>query len=582
MEFERRGGAPVEFGGKGERSSLPDDGKSGGEGYDDRRIDSSLHSPEVPQLRPLIRDAVERGRPSRSRDASARRTRPPSFAELLSRPDPDKLPRAGASPHAVPGVVDAVPGNQQKDFRTEPPVWPITRRPPLDPAVGELAKLVENVPGAVAAVKRVNVAASKLRPGASPEAFGAAVQAVGALGRTLADPVRLLRETPATRSRIEAAFQKLVDQIGPQLDGLDEALKLRDLPPLRLQVVAPSHDRLVVWEAWGRAEPRRVTTTNTGVVVQANNCRLEAKEHYRVRRISLDCEPLYRDSAVLDAFTAMMTDPSRANHEAFRSLVAAGRPEPAAGEVRAYGRDLAPTTALIADKAGVVAQGDDSRLKSTTCFHVEEAAISLTDLLVDNRDLVVAMAAQFAGEPSGAGDPLRIIRGMVGGLADSDLLTYADELQRGAEVTRSVFDVGVNLAGAVMVGYGNELSHTSRVDVSWSAGRALKTSIGTSLTGLRQAVAEARPHITRPPGPVRSPSAPVISPAPGPPTAAQPPASSPSTDAPSILALPMTKPAPGSPDWPPAPDYTDWPPRPASRPEPDLDPDITPPGGFWL
>ncbi|MEV4641417.1 hypothetical protein AB0J80_29140 [Actinoplanes sp. NPDC049548] len=353
--------------------------------------------------------------------------------------------------------------------------------------------MVKDVPEATAAVKKVDVAAHKLRPGAPPEAFGAAVQAVGALGRTLADPVRLLRESPAARSRIEAGFQKLVEQIGPRLDGLDEALKLHDLPPLRLQVVAPAHDRLVVWEAWGRAEPRRVTTTDTGAVVQANNCRLEAEEHYRVRRISLDCEPLYRP-AVLDAFAAMMADPSRANHEAFRSLVAAGRPEPAAGEVREYGRDLAPTTALIADGADVVAQGDGTRLTSTTCYHVEEAAIALTDLLVDNRELVEAMAAQFAGRSSAAGDPLRIIRGMVAGLGDSDLLTYADELQRGAEVTRNVFDIGVNLAGAVMVGYGNKLSHTSRVDVSWSAGHALKTSIGKSLTGLRQAVAGARPQ----------------------------------------------------------------------------------------
>lgn len=560
------------LGGESERFSLPDDGEHGGEGYDDRRFDAGLPSPAVPRLGPLLRDAVEQGKPSSTRDASARRTRllrPPSSDELLSPPDVDKPPRAAASTHA-------------RDFRTEPPGGPITRRPPLDRAVGELAKLVKDVPEAVAAVEKVGVAARKLGPGAPPEAFGAAVQAVGALGRTLADPVRLLRESPAARSRIEAVFQKLVEQIGPRLDGLDEALKLRDLPPLRLQVVAPSHDRLVVWEAWGRAEPRRVTTTNTGVVVQANNCRLEAKEHYRVRRISLDCEPLYRDPAVLDAFAAMMADPSPMNYGAFRSLVAAGRPEPTAGDVRAYGRDLAPTTALIAAKAGVVAQGDDSRLTTTTCYHVEEAAISLTDLLVDNRDLVVAMAAQFAGEPSGAGDPLRIIRGMVGGLADSDLLTYADELQRGAEVTRSVFDVGVNLAGAVMVGYGNKLSHTSRVDVSWSAGRALKTSIGTSLTGLRQAVAEARPHITRQPGPAQSPSAPVMSTAPRPPTAAQPPAPSPSTDAPSILARRMAEPPPGSPDWSPAPDYAERPARPASRPEPDLDPDISPPGGFWL
>ncbi|WP_328470348.1 hypothetical protein OHA21_04310 [Actinoplanes sp. NBC_00393] len=375
------------------------------------------------------------------------------------------------------------------------------RSAPADALHGPTSRLKSLVAGsdaAEAAYARLTQRLRRLERDETTEAAIAATSAVLDLGRAVSDPAFLVRRTSGELSAIETQFNQLARRLDGPMDDLDLRLRRSELPPLWLDVVAPAHDRLVVWESSAPCEPQRLTTADTPVVVQANNCRLDAREHYRIRRVSLDCEDLYRDPAVLEAFLTMMLDPSEANHEAFKARVSPGLPDRAPEGERRCGRQLPPSVAMLADGADVVAQGDNSRLRTETCYHVEEAAIPLAELLVDNRDLAVAMAARFGAGPAdrSAGDPLGIIRGMVDGIADEDLLTYTDELGRGASVSRSLFEQRVNLAGAVMVGYGNQLNQSTRIGLAWGAGWMLKEMIGKKLKELAKTV-----ELTQPPQP---------------------------------------------------------------------------------
>jgi len=191
----------------------------------------------------------------------------------------------------------------------------------------------------------------------------------------------------------------------------------------------------------------------------ANDCRLSAKEHYHIKRVSLDCGSFVDDEAAVRALAAMLIHPSDENIRALQREVnrIAG---PVRGPVeRTYREQLSTGATTRVGGADLVVAGDGSRLRSTTEYHLRETVVPLAELLRDNGDLVRAMA--------GRGDMKGRILGALRSIADDDLLVNVRDLDDGrTSVRRSNSAIRVDLGAAVMIGAGNRMIRERRVDAA--------------------------------------------------------------------------------------------------------------------
>lgn len=379
---------------------------------------------------------------------------PPGYLDMLLRRDePVAHPADGVRPAFSAGPVTDDRPEESEEGASEDT---------LRAVVGGLRDSLGEDP----ALRRARRAADRLdmwtRPdrAASPDAVVAAALAAREVCREIA--------VAAGAGRLRG---DLLDRIEPWLgalgDALDEDLDVpRRRTPMWLDVASPPHGRVNVRGLRTHFEAGHVTAGDSDVVVQADDCRLDAIDHYHVRRVSLDCTSLYRDPAVIEAFVAVMLDPSDRNVGAFAALLRGLVGPPVETGEALHREAIAPHATSLAEHSGLVVQGDGTTLSSTTHYHVRETVIPLAELLNARPELIRSLAAALRPE-TGAADPLAEILSAVGALEIHDLLRRATGLDDGVtEVSRSFGGTRVDLAAAVLVGCGNELRRRSEIDVA--------------------------------------------------------------------------------------------------------------------
>ncbi|MGW4940824.1 hypothetical protein ACWEOZ_04435 [Actinoplanes sp. NPDC004185] len=258
------------------------------------------------------------------------------------------------------------------------------------------------------------------------------------------------------RDRLDQQLARLAGCLGTEFEQV--AAPTRE--PKWLDVASPAHDQVNVAGARTFFRPGHVTATDAAAVVVANDCKLESVDHYHLRRVSLDCASLYRDAAALDAFAAMVAEPTEASIQDFRDqLRRIAEPVPESGP-RSYRERVAARVNTHLDHPDVAVLGDESQVRSATRYHVHETVVPLVDLLHQDEDLVRALAAGPDGPDRG-----QPIMDVLGRVDDSALLRYAMSGEgEGVTVRRSPGARRVDLAAAVMVGAGNTLTHRSEVE----------------------------------------------------------------------------------------------------------------------
>ncbi|WP_130509698.1 hypothetical protein [Krasilnikovia cinnamomea] len=389
----------------------------------------------------IRRRAAIRG-PEPHRRAKAAERGPSTMAELLSGPAPKGTTRASerATTRAWEGAAEAV--DRIREF------------------------------AAAERLDRTHEAALRLRDRlaeARAEARDRPPRAAR-LVRTLTAARELARELDIAES-VGVLPPRRRDQMGQELGHLAGCLGTdleRVAAPTRepkwLDVASPAHGQVNVAGARTLFRPGHVAASDASAVVVANDCELEAVDHYHLRRVSLDCGSLYRDNAAVESFAAMLAEPSEQSIQAFREqLRRIVSPVPEPGR-QVYRERVAARVNTHLDHPDVAVLGDESHVRSTTAYHVRETVVPLADLLYEREDLIQALA-------EGQGDVSleKPIQDALGEIEDVALLRYAMNPDGGrTNVRRSLDTRRVHLAAAMMVGAGNTLTHSSEVE----AGRA--------------------------------------------------------------------------------------------------------------
>ncbi|WP_285681018.1 hypothetical protein [Actinoplanes sp. NBRC 103695] len=261
------------------------------------------------------------------------------------------------------------------------------------------------------------------------------------------------------RERFDLEITRLAWQLG---EKLGDAIEFdRRTVPIWLDVASPAHGRINVMGERSRFAPNHVVTETATTVVTANDCTLEAVDHYHLRRVSLDCESLYSNGPAVKAFVALLLDPSARNRAELRERLSEIVHTAAEVGGQTHHQKLSPQADTLANQPDVVFLGDRSTICSTTRYHVRETIFPLADLLYHQPALIDDLVNEYL-----YGTPARHIRSALADVEDADLLHHSHELDDGqVSVTRSAFGVRVGLASAVMIGYGNRLVARSAVDV---------------------------------------------------------------------------------------------------------------------
>jgi hypothetical protein len=294
-------------------------------------------------------------------------------------------------------------------------------------------------------------------------------------------------------SRLEPSMAALASELGARLVAPDANASQ---PPMWLDVVPPAHGHVNVAGVLTAFSKGHVTLADSATVVTANDCKLEAKDHYHVRRVSLDCRSLYKDAKAMAAFVRAMHDPSPDNTtrllNELKRIIDPHRPV----EPQHYRHRLPAPVSTDTARAGVVAMGAGSTVHTTTKYHLRETVIPLAELLLLQPGLIAALATRPDGDTMA--EPLLKALGMV---EDLNLLRNARNFPSvSTSVSHSLGGTRVRLASAVMVGYGNTLTATSAVE----RGRQRLTN----LSRFNRAVAASSnrpPEKSKPPAPRNHP-----------------------------------------------------------------------------
>ena len=233
----------------------------------------------------------------------------------------------------------------------------------------------------------------------------------------------------------------------------------RDRVPLWLDVASPTHGRINVAGERHRFPAGHVETRGTTALVAADNCELRTVDHYHVRRVTLDCESLHRDGPALEAFVAVLVDPSEENIAALRERLREIVQPDAVPDVQMYHQQLPARVETRSDQDDVVFLGDSSTVRSTTRYHIRETVVPLADLLHHRPGLIEALAEEYVHGVS----PIAILAAL-GDVDDMEVLRHARGLDDGeTSVTHDMGTVRVGLASAVMIGYGNRITASTTV-----------------------------------------------------------------------------------------------------------------------
>jgi hypothetical protein len=239
-------------------------------------------------------------------------------------------------------------------------------------------------------------------------------------------------------------------------------------PAARLDVASAAHEQVRAWGLASFVPAHDVRAHDATAVVAANDCTLRQVDHYHVRRVSLDMEPLRRDGPAGRALRDLVANPTdRDRQSAFlRQLERLGGPSPDPGPTT-RGMAASPTARIRVNSADVVQRGDGSRLNANTHYHVRETVLPVAELLRGNRDLVESFAAALRPDAA-PGQQAAVLRGLLssaGAVDDLALLQHADGLPRADTSLLSLFGwTRVDRASAVMLGTGNRLETSMRLD----------------------------------------------------------------------------------------------------------------------
>ncbi|GLY95285.1 hypothetical protein [Actinoplanes sp. NBRC 103695] len=149
-------------------------------------------------------------------------------------------------------------------------------------------------------------------------------------------------------------------------------------------------------------------------------------DHHHVRRVTLDCESLHRDGPALEAFVAVLVDPSEENIAALRERL----------------REI-----VREDRQRLPARVETH--SSTAGYHIRETVVPLADLLHHRPGLVEALAEEYVHGVSPAA-----VLAALDEVADLRILRHA----HGSGAVRA------GLAAAVMIGYGIRITASTTVD----------------------------------------------------------------------------------------------------------------------
>jgi hypothetical protein len=256
--------------------------------------------------------------------------------------------------------------------------------------------------------------------------------------------------------RLEPSIDSLASELGT---ALADASIADPQPPMWLDVASPAHGQVNISGVLTAFSERHVTTADSATVVTANDCTLEAVDHYHIRRVSLDCRSLYDDETAMAAFVHAMLDPSHRNIS--RLLGRLSRlVDPAPDAETQHHHRLPARVTTCTERAAVVAMGPGSTAHTTTIYHVRETVVPLAELLLQYPGLIHDLANLRAGDT--LGDLILVALGQV---EDPILLRNAANLPAvGTSVSHSLGGTRVRLANAVMVGWGNTLITGSKVD----------------------------------------------------------------------------------------------------------------------
>ncbi|MEV7329723.1 hypothetical protein [Micromonospora sp. NPDC093244] len=264
-------------------------------------------------------------------------------------------------------------------------------------------------------------------------------------------------DLPGDRLRpLEPLIDLLATELGADLARADAA---GPQPPKWLDVASPAHGRVNVSGVLTAFSKGHVTTADSATVVTANDCTLEAEEHYHVRRVSLDCSSLFVDDKAMEAFVYAMLDPSSSNISRLLDRLERLIDPPRDAETQLYHYRLPADVSTHTERSAAVVMGTGSTAHTTSNYHVRETVVPLDELLLRHPDLIYDLAMRRDGDT--LGEPLLAALGQV---EDPVLLRNARSLPPvQTSVSHSLGGTRVRLANAVMVGYGNTLTATSEV-----------------------------------------------------------------------------------------------------------------------
>ncbi|ALG10511.1 hypothetical protein [Kibdelosporangium phytohabitans] len=247
----------------------------------------------------------------------------------------------------------------------------------------------------------------------------------------------------------------------------DQRGSLRPLPlEAQLQVHAPVHAGVHVVGVVLRTVSGVRVSNSRGVVV-GNDCRLRNRDHYHVEYVTVDPEPLTtlleEHAGARSALRELAGQPgSRAAIRRFQRAIAPPRAEEPAMAVR---QALDPGAEVSIDLSRDIQIGDNTRLDLDRDYVVDEARLSLVELLARDPELVAAFAGFVRGTDA---RPFREALLRVADRAhDFELLHSAVEIERRPAQVLLGPDRTAEVDGAtngVMIGSGNQVVHQLRVD----------------------------------------------------------------------------------------------------------------------
>jgi hypothetical protein len=340
-------------------------------------------------------------------------------------------------------------------------------------------------------------------------------QVIGPVRKPAGEPAR-----PAGEPTVGPAKGSVARSVERPVERPAAQAKARLAPAARLDVAAPGHAQVRTCGLASFIPAHHVHARKSTAVVTANDCTLRSVDHYHVRRVSLDFDPLLRDRAAFNALRLLADNPhDPALRAAFeRHLDRLAGPRPAPGQTQ---ESLPVTASAVATvtSSDVVQQGDGSTLNATTNYHLRETFIPIVEILQHNKDLVPAFAASLASDapPAESARVLRALLAASGDVEDLDLLAHADvdgALPPDTSVLSLFGWTTVSRASAIMLGTGNVLETRMeldrpglrRSDVLQDMARVRTKMEHTTRLPELPAAAPPRPSSSAPPSPADPPS----------------------------------------------------------------------------